>query len=32
MKSKEITKSAVNLDKMFNFNYMSKDGVINAIR
>ncbi len=24
MKSKEITKSAVNLDKMFNFNYMSK--------
>ncbi len=24
MKSKEIVKSAVNLDKMFNFNYMTK--------
>ena len=29
---KEIMKSAVNLDKMFDFNYIQSDEEINAIR
>ena len=32
LKSKEIMKSAVNLDKMFDFNYIQSDEEINAIR
>ena len=32
LKSKEIIKSAVNLDKMFDFNYIQSDEEINAIR
>ncbi len=32
LKGKEILKSAVNLDTMFNFNYMSENGAENVIR
>ena len=32
LKSKEIMKSAVNLDKMFDFNYIQSDEELNAIR
>ena len=31
LKSKEILKSAVNLDKMFNFNYIQINGINNVI-
>ena len=31
LKSKDIFKSAVSLDKMFNFNYMQNDGVLDVI-